>query len=86
MNASKQIIKKANSIISDYCKTFINPIEIQDMYRRLEDIGITTGMIFNDNTSCEWYLAGVEVDNSRFIYKTYKSEVSLKVEYTIYLS
>lgn len=90
MKAPAVIINNANKIASSYCKGFIEPKILQQMYNELEEIGITTGLICGDPSespkSCEWYIDGAEVENSLFMYSIYKSNVSNKIEYNIYFS
>lgn len=87
MKATRKIISQANQIAAKYSK-WIEPKELQQMYKELEAIGVTTGLVHNDNKSCEWYLNGEEVENSLFVYITFSdSNVSEhKKEYTIYFS
>lgn len=87
MKATRKTIQQANQIAAKYSK-WIEPKELQNMYQELESIGITTGLIYNDNKSCEWYLNGEEVENSLYVYMTFSdSNVSEhKKEYTIYFS
>lgn len=86
MNATKKTISQANAITSKYCHSFIPMIQIQNLYKELEAIGITTGLLAHGQRSCEWYLHGVRIENSLYVYSVYKSENSNNVEFTIYFS
>lgn len=87
MKASRKLIAQANEITARYSK-WLEPIKLQDMYRELADIGITTGMLSFNQVSCEWYYNGEEVENSYFCYSVYKDPAhsEIKNEYTIYFS
>lgn len=90
MKVSKTIIKKANTIISKYCRNYIQPKLLQTMYQELEDMGVTTGIITGDcqnsSKTCEWYFLGEEVNNSQYVYSIHKSECTNNIEYNIYFS
>lgn len=86
MNATKKQIKAANAIAAEYCKCLRYTGEIQEMYERLNNIGVSTGALQGMNKSCEWYIDGERVDNSLYVYSVYKPENSNKVEFTIYFS
>lgn len=90
MLSTIELTTKANRIVSNYCKGFIEPGKIQDMYDELKEIGITTGLLYGDPSekpiSCEWYINNEEVENSLFVYSTYKSSRTNRVEFTIYFS
>ena len=86
MKATRTQVRQANKIACRYCKGYIKAEEIQTMYDELSYIGITTGMICNSNTSCEWYINGEEVENSVYVYSIYKNEYNSKIEFTIYFS
>jgi len=87
---SKSITHQANAITSKYCRGFIYPQELSNMYAELNLIGITTGIITGDPTqkarTCEWYYNGVEVENSLYVLSMYKPENSNRIEVTIYFS
>lgn len=87
MNASKQLLKQVNEITYKYSK-WLYPIELQAMYNELEDMGVTTGLIYNDNKVCEWYYNGIEILNSLYCYSVYKDNDinNYKNEYIIYFS
>jgi hypothetical protein len=86
IKVNRQVISEANKITNKYSK-WIYPKELQNMYDELNAIGITVGLITNDNTSCEWYYNGELVDNSLFCYSVYKStQHEGKAEYNIYFS
>jgi len=87
MKATKKLLQKANSIAAKYSK-WILPQELQNMYAELNAIGVSTGAIYNDNKSCEWYYEGEEIENSYFCYSVYKDSNpnNAKNEYTIYFS
>lgn len=69
---------------------------LKNMYEALEAVGITTGVITNRRDfpnlgcwqgSCEWYINGEEVENSRFIYSVYEGNPNItKNDYNIYFS
>jgi len=98
-NKIKRIINKANEITSRYSK-WIYPKDLQNMYKELEAIGITVGMITNRQDekysvscyswlgSCEYYYNGIEVSDSLFIMSVYTdlNFSDTKNEYTIYFS
>ncbi len=87
MRVSRKIIAEANKITSKYSK-WIEPKELQNMYKELDEIGVSVGTIYGSNNSCEWYYEGDEVDNSLFISTIYKdyNRSDMKNEYTIYFS
>lgn len=82
--------KKGNAIIAKYTRNRIEPKELQNMYKELESIGISVGVITGDASKgmkkTEVYYKGEEVDNSMFVYSVYKPQEGSKYEYTIYLS
>lgn len=86
MKATKKQINQANKIANKYATGFVPMSTIQQMYKELEAIGITTGMIPMDRKTCEWYINGEEVENSLYFYSVYKSERTNNVEFTIYFS
>ena len=79
MRATRRQIAEANRIAARF-GGWREPEEIRAMYEALEAVGITTGVITNRRDfpnlgcwqgSCEWYINGEEVENSRFIYSVY---------------
>ena len=91
MNATRKTIKEANAITKEY--VYCSPEDIRHMYERLEEIGVTVGLITNRKDfpelgswqgTCEWYINGEEVENSLFVYSVY--EGGERNEYTIYFS
>jgi len=84
MKANRKIINEANKITSKY-NGFQKASDISKMYDELAKINISTGMLFNGNRSCEWYINGEEVENSLFIYTVYKPFQGNN-DYTIYFS
>lgn len=95
MKATRQQIKKANEIVARF-SGWHEPHEIAAMYGELEKIGVTTGVITNRRDfpnlgcwqgSCEWYINGEEVENSRFIYSVYEGNPNItRNDYNIYFS
>ena len=87
MKANRSLIKKANKIAVKYSR-WARPIELQEMYQELSDIGVTVGMMSNGAETCEWYFDGEEVENSLFVLQTYKdyNRSESKNEYNIYFS
>jgi len=83
--ANRNVIRQANKITQNYSKGYIEPKELQHMYSELESIGISVGLISNSNKTCEWYIDGVEVENSKFVYQVHKG-TGTKNEYNIYFS
>ena len=86
MKANKKIRDIANKIISKYTKGFIPLLKMQEMYKELEDVGVTTGYIAYGNRSCEWYYKGELVENSKYVYSTYTNDDGSRVEVTAYMS
>ena len=73
MKATRKQIAEANRIAARF-GGWREPEEIRAMYEALEAVGITTGVITNRRDfpnlgcwqgSCEWYINGEEVENSR---------------------
>lgn len=87
MNAKKieRIRDQANAIVAKY-NGWNLPITLQGMYNELNEIGVTVGIMTGDATKTEWYINGVEVETSNFIFKVYKSISGIQNEYTIYFS
>jgi hypothetical protein len=95
MRATRKQIAEANRIASRF-GGWREPEEIRAMYEALEAVGITTGVITNRRDfpnlgcwqgSCEWYINGEEVENSRFIYSVYEGNPNItKNDYNIYFS
>lgn len=95
MRATRRQIAEANRIASRF-GGWREPEEIRAMYEALEAVGITTGVITNRRDfpnlgcwqgSCEWYINGEEVENSRFIYSVYEGNPNItKNDYNIYFS
>lgn len=94
MRANAKTKRTANRIAAEYSR-WCNPKEIGNMYRELEEIGITVGLITNRRDypelgswegSCEWYMNGEEVENSRFIFGVYEGNATDRNEYNIYFS
>ena len=78
---------KANAIAAKYSR-WLKPAQIQNFYAELNEIGVSTGMLCNGATSCEWYFNDEEVENSSFVFSRYSdpNDPELKYEYTIYFS
>lgn len=95
MRATRRQIAEANRIAARF-GGWREPEEIRAMYEALEAVGITTGVITNRRDfpnlgcwqgSCEWYINGEEVENSRFIYSVYEGNSNItKNDYNIYFS
>ena len=95
MRATRKQIAEANRIAARF-GGWREPEEIRAMYDALEAVGITTGAITNRRDfpnlgcwqgSCEWYINGEEVENSRFIYSVYEGNPNItKNDYNIYFS
>lgn len=95
MRATRRQITEANRIAARF-GGWREPEEIRAMYEALEAVGITTGVITNRRDfpnlgcwqgSCEWYINGEEVENSRFIYSVYEGNPNItKNDYNIYFS
>ncbi len=95
MRATRKQIAEANRIAARF-GGWREPEEIRAMYEALEAVGITTGVITNRRDfpnlgcwqgSCEWYINGEEVENSRFIYSVYEGNPNItKNDYNIYFS
>lgn len=85
IKVTRAVISKANAITQKYSKGYIEPKELQNMYKELSAIGIETGLISNGNQKSEWYYNGKEVENSYFIYQVHKGQSS-KNEYNIYFN
>lgn len=95
MRATRRQIAEANRIAARF-GGWREPEEIRAMYEALEAVGITTGCITNRRDfpnlgcwqgSCEWYINGEEVKNSRFIYSVYEGNPNItKNDYNIYFS
>lgn len=95
MRATRRQITEANLIAARF-GGWREPEEIRAMYEALEAVGITTGVITNRRDfpnlgcwqgSCEWYINGEEVENSRFIYSVYEGNPNItKNDYNIYFS
>ena len=82
LNAIKNI---GNNIIRKYTTSLITYTDIQNMYTELNEVGITVGVLYNDDKVCEWYYDGVEIDDSLFYYSIYKYGSS-KIELNGYLT
>lgn len=85
MRATRRQIAEANRIAARF-GGWREPEEIRAMYEALEAVGITTGVITNRRDfpnlgcwqgSCEWYINGEEVENSRFIYSVYEGNPNI---------
>lgn len=95
MRATRRQITEANRIAARF-GGWREPEGIRAMYEALEAVGITTGVITNRRDfpnlgcwqgSCEWYINGEEVENSRFIYSVYEGNPNItKNDYNIYFS
>lgn len=95
MRATRRQITEVNRIAARF-GGWREPEEIRAMYEALEAVGITTGVITNRRDfpnlgcwqgSCEWYINGEEVENSRFIYSVYEGNPNItKNDYNIYFS
>lgn len=95
MKATRKQIAEANRIAARF-GGWREPEEIRAMYEALEAVGITTGVITNRRDfpnlgcwqgSCEWYINGEEVENSRFIYSVYEGNPNItKNDYNIYFN
>ena len=95
MRATRRQITEANRIAARF-GGWREPEEIRAMYEALEAVGITTGVITNRRDfpnlgcwqgSCEWYINGEEVENSRLIYSVYEGNPNItKNDYNIYFS
>lgn len=81
MRATRKQIAEANRIAARF-GGWREPEEIRAMYEALEAVGITSWQ-----GSCEWYINGEEVENSRFIYSVYEGNPNItKNDYNIYFS
>jgi len=78
------IKKIGNAIISRYTKSLITYTDMQNMYTELNQAGISTGMIYNGQKTCEWYYNDVQIEDSLFYYSIYK--VENKIELNCYLT
>ena len=87
MKVNKKLRAEANAITRKYSK-WIEPRESQNMYSELNEIGITTGLIYNNWHSCEWYYNREKIENSLFVLQKYSdySVSETKNEYNIYFS
>lgn len=93
MKANKKIRDKANAIAREYSRR-CHPLEVAEMYDRLEAEGIRVGLITNRRDSegswhgtCEWFFNGEEVENSLFVFSVYEGgSYSGRSEYNIYFS
>lgn len=84
MYVNRKRIKILNEIIAKY-NGWRTPKEIANMYDILSLMGVEIGTLFYGDTSCEWYLNGERVDNSRFIYRVTEG-VAEQNEYLMYFS
>jgi hypothetical protein len=79
MATTKKILSLVNSIASKY-SGYNQPSILQELYRELESIGVSIGLIHNRRDinrdswqgSCEWYFNGQEIENSLFIMQVYE--------------
>lgn len=95
MKATKKQIGKVNEIAARF-GGWHEPKEIPALYSELEKIGVSVGLIANRRDfpnlgcwygSCEWYINGEEVENSRFIYSVYEGNPEItRNDYNIYFS
>ena len=86
MKVAQKTIKQGNEVIYRYTKNYITYSSLHVMYDELKSIGVSVGLIYGDNKTCEWYYNGIEVDNSLFYYSIYKNEDGSRFELTSYLS
>ena len=88
-----KVRNQANKIINKYNGWHFSK-EIPPMYKELEDIGITVGMVQNKNFdytddingAAEVYYNGERVDNAIFIYQVYRPVSHERDEYNMYIS
>lgn len=95
MKATRKQIQAANEIAIKF-GGWHEPKEIAAMYDELEKIGVSVGCITNRRDfpelgswygSCEWYINGEEVENSRFVYGVYEGNPEItRNDYNIYFS
>ena len=95
MKATRQQISKANAIAAKF-GGWHEPAEIAALYGELEKVGVSVGCITNRRDfpdlgcwygSCEWYINGEEVENSRFVYAVYEGNPNItRNDYNIYFS
>lgn len=91
MLANRKTLSAINGIANKY-SGYNQPSILQEMYRELENIGVSIGLIHNrQNTnkdswkaSCEWYMNGEEVENSLFILQVYEGNTCN--DYNMYFS
>lgn len=84
MYVNRKKIAEINKVVSKY-NGWRTPKEIANMYDELSLMGVETGVLYYGDTSCEWYLNGERVDNSRFIYRVTEG-TDEQNEYLMYFS
>lgn len=92
MLANRLLKSQVNAIMAQY-NGYQSPNNIRNMYKELNAMGITVGLITDRKDvaggwegKTNWYFDGEEIENSWFIYKVYEANRIGKKDYIIYVS